>query len=88
MANSGISAACPECGTEVALTIRDGEDLMLIHVGFVRAHAAHAVLQHGHDWGTATHAAVRQYSRAYVATAVEQWRTQHGVVNNGAAGAR
>jgi hypothetical protein len=81
MANSGISAACPECETEVALTIQDGEDLMIIHVGFVRAHAAHAVLHHGRDWGAATHTAVRQYSRAYVATAVEQWRTQHNVAD-------
>ena len=79
MTNNGISAACPACGTEVALTVQDGEDLMLIHVGFVRAHAAHAVLQHGLDWGTATHTAVHQYPRAYVATAVQQWREQHGL---------
>ena len=52
---------------------------MLTHVAFVREQAAHAVLQHGHHWGPATHTAVRHYSRAYVATALEQWRKQHGL---------
>jgi hypothetical protein len=78
VASSGISAACPECGNEVALTVPDGEDLTLTHVGFVRVHAAHAVLQHGLDWGAATQTAVRQYPRTYVATAVQQWREQYG----------
>jgi hypothetical protein len=77
MTNSEISAACSECGTDVAITVPYGEDLMLTHVAFVREQAAHAVLQHGHQWGAATHTAVRHYSRAYVVTALQQWRQQH-----------
>jgi len=79
MTNGGISAACPECGADVAITVPDGEELMVTHVAFVREQAAHAVLQHGHDWGAATHTAARQYSRAYVATAVQQWQVQRGL---------
>jgi hypothetical protein len=79
MTNSGISAACSECGDEITLTVPDGEELMITHVAFVREHAAHAVLRHGHHWGAATHTAVRQYPRAYIATALQHWRDQHGL---------
>lgn len=76
MTNNGISAVCPECGVEVAITVPDGEELMVTHIAFVREQAAHAVLQHGGNWGPATHGAVQRYSRAYVATALQQWRDQ------------